>query len=106
MARNLRKSKPARPVKREASSPGPAPLLKTSAICRLSGRSRQVIYQYTTMGLIREARTTPSGQRLYDEGVVRKLKVIKDLNDSGYTLRAIKDVFFRDSASRRQSRRE
>ena len=59
-----------------------------------SGLSRQVLYQYTAMGLIKEAETTRAGYRLYPESVFRHLKIIRTLNETGYTLRDIKDIFF------------
>lgn len=61
---------------------------------RRSGVSRQVLYQYTAIGLIEEASTTPGGHRRYPERVVRHLALIRALKETGYTLRDIREVFF------------
>lgn len=76
----------------------PGELLTTGEVMRRSGLSRQVLYQYTTMGLISEADTTPAGYRLYPVRVFRDLKVIRALNEVGYSLRDIRDIFFRRRA--------
>ena len=46
------------------------------------------------MGLIKEAKTTAAGYRLYPESVFTRLSIIRTLNETGYTLRDIKDTFF------------
>jgi len=70
-------------------------LYKTGEVLKRSGVTRQTLYTYTTMGLIEEARRTPAGQKLFDEGVFQRLKLIHDLNESGYSLRDIRDIFFK-----------
>lgn len=75
-------------------------LLTTGEVMRQSGLSRQVLYQYTSMGLIEEAATNEAGHRLYPGRVLRDLRIIRLLRETqGYTLREIKDIFF----SRRRS---
>lgn len=71
-------------------------LLKTGDVVERSGLSRQVIYQYQAIGLLRAVEVTPTGHRRYDESVLKHLRIIQDLVKSGYTLRAIKDIFFKD----------
>ena len=66
----------------------------TGEVMKRSGLSRQVLYQYTAIGLIKETSTTRAGYRLYPESVFRHLQIIRALNESGYTLRDIKDIFF------------
>lgn len=73
-------------------------LFKTGEVIKRSGVTRQMLYTYATMGLIEESRKTPTGHKLYDEGVFRRLKLIHDLHESGYTLRDIKDIFFKTSS--------
>jgi DNA-binding transcriptional MerR regulator len=36
---------------------------------------------------------TPTGRRLFDEKAVERIKLIKRLNQSGYPLRAIRELF-------------
>lgn len=69
-------------------------LLKSGEAALRAGVSRQVIHEYTLLGLIRPARRTAGGHRLYDEGVLQRLRLIRDLVKSGYTLRDIRTTFF------------
>ncbi len=69
------------------------PVFATGEVMKRTGLSRQVLYQYTAMGLIKEIATTEAGYRLYPESVFRNLKIIRSLNEHGYTLRDIKDIF-------------
>lgn len=72
-------------------------LLKTGELIARSGLSRQVIYTYVTMGLIREADRTPAGHKLFHERTLTHIRLIRNLNEGGYTLRDIKEIFFRDA---------
>ena len=78
-----------------SDSTSPRPRLKTGELAKQTGLSRQMIYSYVTMGLISEAEKTPSGHKLFDPSVVTRLKLIQDLHEWGYTLRDIKQIFFR-----------
>lgn len=70
-------------------------LLKTGEVLRRAGISRQVFYQYLTLGLIEEAVQKPTGHRLFHESVIRRIQLIKGLNGR-YPLREIKEIFFKD----------
>jgi DNA-binding transcriptional MerR regulator len=70
-------------------------LLSTHEVTERTGLSRQVLYQYTAMGLIHAAGATPAGQRLYPPRVLDHLRVIKVLKESGYPLKEIKEIFFK-----------
>jgi DNA-binding transcriptional MerR regulator len=37
---------------------------------------------------------TPAGRRLFDSKAIEKVKLIRKLNESGYPLRAIRELFF------------
>jgi len=76
-------------------------LLRTSELLRATGISRQVLYRYLTLGLIPEAGTGPSGQRLFHPRAVRLINIIREMNESGYSLRDLRDTFFRDQRLRR-----
>lgn len=79
--------------------------LRTSEVLRRAGISRQVLYRYVTLGLIREASVTPSGQRLFHPRVVRWIRIIRGLNETGYPLREIRTTFFRDKRLKRLAAR-
>ncbi len=53
--------------------------------------SRQTIHNYTIMGLIREARWTEGGHRLYDESVFERLSEILQLRKTN-TLSQIREI--------------
>jgi len=71
-------------------------LYKTGEVARRAGISREVFYRYLTMGLVQPARLSPGGHNLFAESVFRHIELIQRLNNSGFTLRDIKDTYFRD----------
>ena len=54
--------------------------------------SRQVIHNYTQLELIREAKRTAAGHRLYDETVFERLERVKTLKMQGKTLLEIRHI--------------
>ena len=67
--------------------------LKTSDLIEQSGLTRQMIYEYINFGLIREVKRTEAGHRLFGQHSVTEAKLVHQLSESGYTLRAIRDIF-------------
>ncbi|HNV86127.1 MAG TPA: MerR family transcriptional regulator [Candidatus Omnitrophota bacterium] len=67
-------------------------LYKIGEVMQYSGLSRQTIHNYTLAGLIEEAKRTPSGHRLYAEGVFERLEKVKVLQSKHYTLMQIKKI--------------
>lgn len=74
-------------------------LFKTGEVLKRSGLSREVFYRYLNIGLIKEAGRTAGGHNLFDESVFARLELIQQLNRTGYPLRDIKDIFFKDNRS-------
>ena len=69
---------------------------KLSAIgiaAKKAGISRQSLQYYLMVGLLEPTEITPTGRRLFDENAIERVKLIKKLNDSGYPLRAIRELF-------------
>ena len=58
-----------------------------------AGISRQSLQYYLMVGLLEPTEITPTGRRLFDQKCVERIKLIKKLNDSGYPLRAIRELF-------------
>lgn len=58
-----------------------------------AGVSRQSLQYYLMLGLLEPAKVTESGRRYFDKEKIEKIKLIKRLNQSGYPLRAIRDLF-------------
>jgi DNA-binding transcriptional MerR regulator len=79
-------------------------LLKTRDLLEATGITHQVLYRYVTLGLIEEAETTEGGQRLFHPLVVPLIEQIRGLNESGYSLRDIKEIFFKEERVRRACR--
>ena len=57
----------------------PAKLYRIGELVSYTPFSRQTIHNYTIMGLIREAKWTEGGHRLYDETVFERLSEIMRL---------------------------
>jgi len=72
--------------------PVPEKLYKIGEVMYYTGLSRQIIHNYTQLGLLKEARRTPSGHRLYAEDVFLRVKRIKELKSEGYNLLQIRDI--------------
>ena len=73
----------------------PPKLYRIGEVVEYSGVSRQTVHNYTIMGLLREARWTPGGHRLYDEGVFERLERISRLKSQHRTLEEIREDFAR-----------
>ena len=58
-----------------------------------AGISRQSLQYYLMVGLLEPTEVTATGRRLFDEKAIARIKLIKKLNESGYPLRAIRELF-------------
>jgi len=58
-----------------------------------AGISSQSLQYYLMVGLLKPTSVSPTGRRLFDEKAVERIKLIKKLNESGYPLRAIRELF-------------
>jgi DNA-binding transcriptional MerR regulator len=58
-----------------------------------AGISRQSLQYYLMIGVLEPTRISPSGRRLFDEKSVERIRLIRKLNESGYPLRAIRELF-------------
>ncbi len=45
------------------------------------------------VGLVEPTEVTASGRRLFNDKSIERIRLIKKLNDSGYPLRAIRELF-------------
>ena len=69
-----------------------------------AGISRQSLQYYLMVGLLEPTEITPTGRRLFDQKCVERIKLIKKLNDSGYPLRAIRELFMEGRTDLRGSK--
>jgi len=58
-----------------------------------AGISRQSLQYYVMVGLVEPTEVTASGRRLFNDKSIERIRLIKKLNDSGYPLRAIRELF-------------
>ena len=72
---------------------GERKLIATGPAAKKAGISRQSLQYYIMVGLLEPTETTSTGRRLFDDKAVDRIKLIKRLNDSGYPLRAIRELF-------------
>ena len=68
-------------------------LLSVSQAAEKAGISRQSLQYYLMVGLLEPVKVSQTGRRLFDDSTVKRIKLIKRLNDSGYPLRAIRELF-------------
>ena len=60
-----------------------------------AGVSSQTIEYYLMLGLIEPIRTPGKRGRYFDESHVKRIRLIRKLNESGYTLRSIRETYLR-----------
>ena len=79
-------------------------LLRTADVLEQTGITHQVLYRYITLGLIEPALTTVTGLRYFHPRVVLTIQTIKSFaKGGGYSLRDLKDIFFKDERVRRKT---
>jgi DNA-binding transcriptional MerR regulator len=59
----------------------------------MAGVSRQSVQYYLMMGLLEPTEVTRTGRRLFDPKTVERIRLVKKLNQTGYPLRAIRELF-------------
>ncbi len=68
-------------------------LVSIGEAAKKAGVSRQSLQYYLMVGLLEPTQTTPTGRRLFGRKAIEHIRLIRKLNDSGYPLRAIRDLF-------------
>ena len=74
-------------------------LMPIGTAAKKAGISRQSLQYYLMVGLLEPTEITPTGRRLFDQKSIERIKLIKKLNDSGYPLRAIRELFLEGRAN-------
>ena len=67
-------------------------LIPIGPAAKKAGISRQSLQYYLMVGLLEPTEVTPTGRRMFDQKAIERIKLIKNLNDSGYPLRGIRDL--------------
>jgi len=60
-----------------------------------AGVSKQTLQYYLMVGLVEPTERSASGQQFFDEKAVERIRLVKELNESGYPLREIRQIFLR-----------
>lgn len=75
------------------------------AAAKKAGVSRQSLQYYLMVGLLEPGKVTPTGRRLFGESDIKRARLIKKLNESGYPLRAIRELFLEGRTDLKGSKR-
>jgi hypothetical protein len=81
---------PASPSKSDEPS-----CVRISAAAKSAGVSRQTVEYYILIGLITPIRLPGRPGRFFDRRLIRRIRLIRRMNDSGYTLRAIREIYMK-----------
>ncbi|HSV26881.1 MAG TPA: MerR family transcriptional regulator [Sedimentisphaerales bacterium] len=68
-------------------------LMSVGQAAKKAGISRQSLQYYLMMGVVEATEVSHSGRRLFDETAVTDIRLVRKLNESGYPLRAIRELF-------------
>jgi DNA-binding transcriptional MerR regulator len=68
-------------------------LIRISEAARLAGVSTQTVEYYILLGLVKPRRKPGRRGRYFDRALIRRIHLIHSLNQSGYTLRDIRETF-------------
>jgi len=68
-------------------------LISIGQAAKKAGVSTQSLQYYLMVGLLEPTQVTSSGRRMFDAKAVERIRLIKRLNESGYPLRAIRELF-------------
>jgi len=68
-------------------------LISIGQAAKNAGVSTQSLQYYLMVGLLKPTQVTSSGRRLFDAKAIERIRLIRRLNESGYPLRAIRDLF-------------
>ena len=72
--------------------------MSIGAAAKKAGISRQSVQYYLMVGLLAPTQISQTGRRLFDGKAVERIRLIKKLNESGYPLRAVRELFLEGRA--------
>ena len=74
----------------------PQKLMRIGEASAAAGVSRQTIEYYIMLGILSPIRRNDSRNRYFDAKHIRRIRLIHKLNQSGYTLRDIRETYLKD----------
>jgi len=78
------------------SSPEQKERMRIGQAAKAAGVSTQTVEYYIMLGLITPITQAGSRRRFFDEKLIKRIRLIRELNDSGYTLREIRTTWLRN----------
>jgi DNA-binding transcriptional MerR regulator len=73
--------------------------MRISAAAASAAVSRQTVEYYIMLGLITPLRQEGRSGRFFDAGLVKRIKLIRRLNETGYALRDIREIYLKGKTS-------
>lgn len=73
----------------------PTSFIRISAAAKEAGVSKQTIEYYIMLGLITPRRAKGRPGRYFDPLLIKRIRLIRQLNESGYTLRDIREIYLK-----------
>ena len=70
-------------------------LMRISQAAAAGGVSPQTVEYYIMLGLVEPIRRAGNRGRYFDESHVKRIRLIRQLNKTGYTLRSIRETYLR-----------
>ena len=74
----------------------PPRLMKISEAAKAAGVSTQTIEYYIMLGLVTPITQPGSRRRQFDADLIKRVRLIRELNECGYTLREIRTTWLRN----------
>jgi DNA-binding transcriptional MerR regulator len=70
--------------------------MRISAAAEAAGVSKQTVEYYIMIGLITPLHKPGRKGRFFDDELVKRIRLVRELNESGYTLRDIREIYLRN----------
>ena len=74
----------------------PIDLMPIGKAAEAAGVSKQTLQYYLMVGLVEPTQRSKGGRQFFDMDSIERIRLVKRLNDGGYPLREIRDIFLRD----------
>lgn len=71
-------------------------LYRIAEAAREAGVTKQSLQYYLLVGLVEPTERGAGRQQLFDEKAIERIRLVKKLNESGYPLREIREIFLRN----------
>lgn len=84
--------RPKSPIAPPGGPIGP-PLYRLSVAAKKAGVTAAQLQYYLYMGVVTTPHTTRGNQRLFDEQTIKRIRLVRMMNQNGYTLRDIRQIF-------------